>query len=334
VLDIDERSLSRRAGIIAAVTDRTKAVALIALVLESILALAIVSLPEDLRIYPWASLAAILSLTILGLMVLEYRSIRPAREVEPNATIAVSPTDNTHPLVTSFRAAIESDALLKVGANTVIIETARAYRLVTFAFERETFDRFFALDLTFCRWDEILDDDQAVNVSADLLAAIDELLRKQRCKTFQRIFVATEDQLFSDSGQRTLQAMRARETAINESCNGTNCKIETRIFPYPTNTNPQKIEKSKRRKYQASLQKIHESHDFAVFGGSQPLAIIESGLSSPLINRNIRMATCELTTDRERISGFQKLFDELWEESMAVTDYLRPVAEQRGSHGD
>ena len=143
-------------------------------------------------------------------------------------------------------------------------------------FHFERFHKFRAFDLGVHRWEELVNkgEQQTVNVSANILVKIENLLEERRCKDFQRILVVPETRLRSKPALGSFRIISDAESKWRERI--PNVAVETRVFRYrPAN--------------EGVTRRLAELCDFALFIGedSQHLAIVEITQNDPrLVHHN------------------------------------------------
>lgn len=198
-----------------------------------------------------------------------------------------------------FRSRLESPLSFKTGQARV--DGERAYRLLRYMFDFETFDRFVALDLAFPRWEEWLSgDQQVVNVTLDILDSIESVIRDARCTDFRRIWVVKESQLLPRLAKMVVSHMADRQKKLN-------LKEETRILIFPEN------HQESAAAFKRLVKSIGELRDFALFASAgRGLAIVETGLARPQSDPSRTPTECELVVAEDAIAARLKAFEELW----------------------
>jgi Predicted nucleotide-binding protein containing TIR-like domain len=202
----------------------------------------------------------------------------------------------------------EEHSLVGGGAETRI-SFERAYKLLLYMFQRESFHQFRAFDLAFERWEELLKRNlfQTFNFSNEIFDSVGHLLKEGRCPTFRRILVVTFDQLKKPSSTETVRRFLEQETAWRTQL--PNIDVETRIFLYPDVYNRE------------TRDRIRQLHDFALFSGEEEqFAIVETTLTSP--TDRVSAPEFLVTTSIERINQLKAAFEDFWRSSVALGTIL------------
>lgn len=185
------------------------------------------------------------------------------------------------------------------------IDTERAYRLLRYMFEGERFQKFRALDLAALRWQELVNQDEAqtINMSQRIFYAISELLENRKCTDFKRLIALTNKDIAHPLTTRVLKYFHDHEerwrTHFGAAC------VETRIVHYDNLPNNVKL-------------MIHKMCDFALFiereddQHTEGVAIIESGLESPLDYTDATKSSCTVCSQNDVLKRLDKHFSKLW----------------------
>jgi len=179
----------------------------------------------------------------------------------------------------------------------------RAYDVLLYMFERESFDSISAFDLAFSRWEELLSAEagQTTNVSARIFSYLEQMFRAKRCGRFRRLLVVDPDHLVDrHRSRRVLKAIADKEETWRVNLAA---PVETRVV-LSTSTDPNR-------------EAISDLQDFALFEGVDSFAIVETTLTSPS-DRPVARPRAEITTESLQLAGRKARFDEFWDRSMAL----------------
>ncbi len=192
-------------------------------------------------------------------------------------------------------------------SSNTAIKGDRAYRLLDYLFANEDIKSGFTIDLAFYRWLELAvpSQQQTINISKELLESIEELSQRTTFQGYKRIIVLTDKYLVTTEAWDSLEIIHTLEKKIEQHTHER--KVETRILKYDDCRRPIK-------------DKIAETHDFVVVMNERDkLAIIETGLSNPSDELEIRSSEFRVTTDSNKIDDLSAKFNSIWNLSQCVT---------------
>lgn len=207
----------------------------------------------------------------------------------------------------------EEPSLLNDGRKNISLD--RAYKLLLYMFRREIFDSFYAFDLAFHRWEELLHSStqgdatsraafgQAVNISAQVFAACSQLFQRGYCRSFKRLMVIDFDKIAAERATQIITRIEEQEGEWQSLHK--DLAVETRVLPW--------------KPVQPQQEMIAQLHDFAAFCGSEEyLAIVETTLTSP--EDHVANPQCDVLTDAKSVTRLIRGFDDFWAESLSLGD--------------
>jgi hypothetical protein len=205
------------------------------------------------------------------------------------------------------------------------IDGYRAYRFLIHIFKHQRCENFYALDLAFYRWYEVVEEDSVFNVSDTLLTAIGEMCRQQNCKEFRRILCVSEKELFDTrySSIGVLKKIQEEEAALTEQYS---VVMQTSVCVFngkgPHQRNGIKFADNRIRELVSGL------HDFAMFTGETNIAIVESGLTDPSIFIPISKSRFQIINNPNALANMKRGFVEILPQAYALSKIISILEQQ------